>query len=66
MTRRLGCVIRGGRLAASIAHEVNNPLEAITNLLYLLRNFCDLDESAMKYVTMAEREGQRASARGCT
>jgi signal transduction histidine kinase len=48
-----------GRLAASIAHEVNNPLEAITNLLYLLRNFCDLDESAMRYVTMAEREGRR-------
>ncbi len=48
-----------GRLAASIAHEVNNPLEAITNLLYLLRNFCDLDESAMKYVTMAEHEGRR-------
>ena len=48
-----------GRLAASIAHEVNNPLEAITNLLYLLRNFCDLDEAAMKYVTMAEREGRR-------
>jgi PAS domain S-box-containing protein len=48
-----------GRLAASIAHEVNNPLEAITNLLYLLRNFCDLDEPAMRYVTMAEREGRR-------
>jgi PAS domain S-box-containing protein len=48
-----------GRLAASIAHEVNNPLEAITNLLYLLRNFCDLDEAAMRYVTMAEREGRR-------
>jgi PAS domain S-box-containing protein len=26
-----------GRLSASIAHEVNNPLEAVTNLLYLLR-----------------------------
>ena len=48
-----------GRLAASIAHEVNNPLEAITNLLYLLRNFCNLDEAALKYVTMAEREGKR-------
>ena len=48
-----------GRLAASIAHEVNNPLEAITNLLYLLRNFCDLDEHALRYVTMAEREGKR-------
>jgi C4-dicarboxylate-specific signal transduction histidine kinase len=25
-----------GRLASSIAHEINNPLEAVTNLLYLL------------------------------
>jgi len=48
-----------GKLAASIAHEVNNPLEAITNLLYLLKNFCDLDAGAMRYVTMAEREGKR-------
>jgi PAS domain S-box-containing protein len=48
-----------GRLAASIAHEINNPLEAITNLLFLLRNFCKLENPALNYVTMAEHEARR-------
>jgi PAS domain S-box-containing protein len=48
-----------GRLAASIAHEINNPLEAITNLLYLLRNFCQLEDPALGYVAMAEHEARR-------
>ena len=48
-----------GRLAASIAHEINNPLEAITNLLFLLRNFSDLPQAAQQYVSMAEYEVHR-------
>jgi signal transduction histidine kinase len=48
-----------GRLAASIAHEINNPLEAITNLLFLMRNFTTLDEKAQNYVSMAEHEVRR-------
>lgn len=49
-----------GRLAATIAHEVNNPLEAVTNILYLLgrRN---LDATAHEYVKLAERELQRVT-----
>ena len=50
-----------GRLAASIAHEINNPLEAITNLLFLLRNFCQLQDPALEYVNMAEHEARRIS-----
>ena len=59
--RRTEKLAATGRLAASIAHEINNPLEAITNLLYLLRRFCNLDSSALNYVTTAECEVQRMS-----
>ncbi len=48
-----------GRLAATIAHEINNPLEAVTNLLFLLRSFGHLDDPALNYVTMAEYEVRR-------
>jgi signal transduction histidine kinase len=59
--RRTEKLAATGRLAASIAHEINNPLEAITNLLYLLRRFCRLDDAALNYVTIAERELRRMS-----
>ena len=49
-----------GRLAASIAHEINNPLEAVTNLLYLIRH--ERDETARNaYLLTAESELARVS-----
>jgi PAS domain S-box-containing protein len=57
--RRTEKLAATGRLAASIAHEINNPLEAITNLLFLLQNFCQLEDPALKYVSMAEYEARR-------
>jgi PAS domain S-box-containing protein len=57
--RRTEKLAATGRLAASIAHEINNPLEAITNLLFLLRNFCELEDPALNYVTMAAHEARR-------
>jgi len=51
-----------GRLAASIAHEINNPLEAVTNLLYLLRHQPSLDEEAIAYADMAQQEIARVAA----
>jgi signal transduction histidine kinase len=50
-----------GRLAASIAHEINNPLEAVTNLLYLLRHQPSLDEQAIAYADLAQQEIARVA-----
>ena len=49
-----------GRLAASIAHEINNPLESVTNLLYLAEHSEDPAKTKM-YVQTAERELRRVS-----
>lgn len=49
-----------GRLAASIAHEINNPLSSVTNLLYLARNSSDLAEMH-GFLDIAERELRRVS-----
>jgi signal transduction histidine kinase len=56
--RRSEKLATAGRLAASIAHEINNPLEAILNLLYLARH----DPShAGEYLTRAEQEVSRVA-----
>ena len=49
-----------GRLASSISHEINNPLEAVTNLLYLMRGSSELKE-IHEYADIAERELRRVS-----
>ena len=50
-----------GRLAASITHEINNPLESITNLLYLLGEERDLSSAARGYLVLAQRELDRVT-----
>lgn len=50
-----------GRMAGIVAHEINNPLGAITNVFYLLRNHPSLDEEARNYACMAEQELERIS-----
>jgi PAS domain S-box-containing protein len=49
-----------GRMAAAIAHEINNPLEAVTNLLYLLRSE-PLSAEAGRYLSLLESEVERVS-----
>ena len=48
-----------GRLAATIAHEINNPLAAVTNLMYLIENQPGLDAQCREFARMATEELQR-------
>lgn len=50
-----------GRVAGIIAHEINNPLAAITNIFYILRNHPSLDNEARGLAALAEEEIHRVS-----
>jgi signal transduction histidine kinase len=50
-----------GRVAGIIAHEINNPLEAIRNAFYLLQHHPSLDEDARKYTQIADEELTRVA-----
>jgi PAS domain S-box-containing protein len=49
------------RLAATVAHEINNPLEAIGNLLYITKGMAGLPAEAAEQLTLAEDEVARIS-----
>src|SRR5260370_26629491 len=53
-------LIAAGRLAATISHEVNTPLEAVINLIYLLKSEA-MSKQGEAYLKLAERELQRVS-----
>ncbi len=48
-----------GRMAATIAHEINNPLETVTNVLYLLSRNARMDEVARQHLKIADEELRR-------
>lgn len=51
-----------GRLAASIAHEINNPLESLTNILFVLSSNMDLTKEEMELVATAQKEVDRLAS----
>ena len=61
MLRENQKLITIGRLAASIAHEINNPLESVTNLLYLLGAEQGLSPTVKNYLSLAQRELERVA-----
>jgi PAS domain S-box-containing protein len=45
-----------GRFAATVAHEINNPLEAVTNLIYLASRDPGVTAGVLKYLDLADKE----------
>ncbi|WP_348266581.1 ATP-binding protein [Edaphobacter paludis] len=60
LLRRTEKLAVAGRLAASIAHEINNPLEAITNCLYLAAG-TELSDLSRSYIELAQNELDRVA-----
>ena len=50
-----------GRMAAAVAHEINNPLEAVTNLAYLLSTDPSLGDRSRHYAELLLEEISRVS-----
>ena len=57
-TEKLAAV---GRMASSISHEINNPLESVTNLLYLIQHSPSIDDETRNYALLAGSELSRVS-----
>ena len=49
------------RLSATVAHEINNPLEAIFNLVYVAKNNPDAPQAVVRHLTLAEQELERVA-----
>jgi NO-binding membrane sensor protein with MHYT domain len=56
--RRLESLAAAGKIAASVSHEINNPLEAVINLLYLIGNG-NVGLTEREYVAAAQKEIKR-------
>lgn len=51
-----------GRIAATVAHEIHNPLDALGNLLYLIEHSDGLTDSNKTYVRLAREELERVTS----
>jgi NO-binding membrane sensor protein with MHYT domain len=59
--RKLEGLAAAGKIAASVAHEINNPLEALMNLLYLIQSG-SLGDAERQHLATAQKELERIAA----
>ena len=61
LLRKTEKIAAAARLAATVSHEINNPLEAVSNLIYLAKMRDDVPPDAVADLTLAEHELRRVS-----
>lgn len=61
LLRKSEKIATAARLASTMAHEINNPLEAVGNLIYLTRSLSELPAEGRQYLETAEQELQRVA-----
>ncbi len=61
LLRKTEKLAAAARLAATVAHEINNPLEAVGNLIYLAKATAGMPAAATQQLTLAETELERVS-----
>jgi PAS domain S-box-containing protein len=59
--RKTEKIAAAARLAATVAHEINNPLEAVSNLVYLAKLRPGMPDQALEDLNLAEQELNRVS-----
>ncbi len=61
LMRRLESGAAAGRLAAALAHEINNPLEIVTNAIYLVLQDRRIGKATRNYIELIEEEIARVA-----
>jgi PAS domain S-box-containing protein len=61
MLRKSEKLAAAARLASTVAHEINNPLEAVGNLIYIAKGTPGMPEEAASHLALAEQELERVS-----
>jgi PAS domain S-box-containing protein len=61
LLRKTEKLAAAARLSATVAHEINNPLEAVVNLVFIAKNDPEAPPSVVRQLTMAEQEIERVA-----
>jgi PAS domain S-box-containing protein len=61
LLRKAEKLAAASRMASTVAHEINNPLDAVVNLVYLAKTVPETPATAHEYLTAAEEQLERVS-----